>query len=73
MKTGKKSKAGFVASIVALLLFMTIGFLLLSMVYTGPVWVKFIVFLVYLLVVFFVIKYSRIFVSTIYEDEKKEK
>lgn len=73
MANKKKTKTGFIVSIVALIVFMTMGFLLLSIVYTGPAWVRFLVFIVYLLVVFFVIRYSRIFLSTFYEDGKNEK
>ena len=72
MTNKKKSKAGFISAIVVLLISMTIGFLLLSSVYTGPAWVEFIVFVVYLIVVLFVIKYSHVFVSSFYKDEKKD-
>lgn len=58
MKSKAPSKKGFIASIVVLILGMSIGFFLLSLAYTGPNWVKFIAFIVYLIIVFFLIRFS---------------
>ena len=71
-KKQKNGKVGFVISIVVLLLGMTIGFLLLGTVYTGPVWVKLLVFIIYLIIVFFLIHFSKDFVTNFYSCEKKK-
>ncbi len=54
-----KSRAGFIVSIVMLLVGMTTGFILLAIVYTGPVWVRAVVFLVYLFITGMTIHFSR--------------
>lgn len=41
---------GLWPAVVILLAGMTTGFILLSLVYTGPVWVKVVVFVIYLVV-----------------------
>ena len=52
---------GLWAAIVLLVVGMTAGFILLSMVYSGPVWVKVVVFVVYIAVVLGVIVSMRHF------------
>lgn len=52
---------GLWAAIVLLVVGMTAGFILLSMVYSGPVWVKVVVFVVYIAVVLGVIVSMRRF------------
>lgn len=47
---------GLWLAVAVLLVGMTAGFILLSMVYTGPVWVKVVVFIVYIVVVAGVIR-----------------
>lgn len=59
----KKSRTSFIISIVILITGMTIGFLLLGIVYTGPVWVRVVVFLVYLFVVGMTVHFSRKYVN----------
>lgn len=46
---------GLWPALVVLVTGMTAGFILLAMVYTGPVWVKVVVFIVYIVVVIGVI------------------
>ncbi len=46
---------GLWPALVVLVAGMTAGFILLAMVYTGPVWVKVVVFIVYIVVVIGVI------------------
>lgn len=71
----KESNVGFIISIVVLIAGMSIGFILLSFVYTGPNWVKFIVFLVYITIVYFLIRFSIAFVrsSTKANNEVKDR
>ena len=64
-KNRKQSSKGFVLSVIVLILGMSIGFFLLSLVYTGPNWVKFIVFIAYVFIVFFLIKFSIAFVKSL--------
>ena len=61
----------FVASIIMLMAGMTIGFLLLGTVYDGPVWVKAVVFVVYLAVSTLVIRYSRRYAEYLKTEEGK--
>ncbi len=58
----------FIISIVMLMTGMTAGFLLLGTVYTGPRWIAFIVFLVYLAVSAAVIRFSRRYVRLLREE-----
>ena len=58
----------FIISIVMLMTGMTAGFLLLGTVYTGPRWIAFIVFLVYLAVSATVIRFSRRYVRLLREE-----
>lgn len=58
----------FVISIVMLMAGMTAGFILLGTVYTGPRWIAFAVFVVYLVVSCAVVRLSWRYVS----DMKKE-
>ena len=72
-KSIKERKTSFLISISILLLGMTAGFILLSFIYTGPVWVRFCVFIVYLFIVSFTIKCSGKYVDelNLIEAEKK--
>lgn len=54
----RKRIRSFVVSIAMLMAGMTLGFILLGTVYTGPRWIAFIVFLVYLAVSYAVIRLS---------------
>ncbi len=58
-----KSKGFFILSIVILLVGMTVGFILLSLVYTGPVWVRALVFVIYLVIAGMTIKTARKYVE----------
>ena len=58
-----KSKEFFILSIVILLVGMTVGFILLSLVYTGPVWVRALVFVIYLVIAGMTIKTARKYVE----------
>ena len=58
-----KSKGFFILSIVILLVGMTVGFILLSLVYTGPVWVRALVFVIYLVIAGMTIKAARKYVE----------
>ena len=60
----KKGKAGFIVSIVMLLAGMTAGFLLLGIVYQGPVWIRAVVFIVYLFVAGMTIRVSRRYIHS---------
>ena len=66
MKKGRKLKI----SIILLLIFMTIGYLLLLLAYTGPRWVALVVFLVYIFVVYFLVKTTRPLIKALKEKEK---
>lgn len=61
----EKGRAGFILSIVMLLTGMTVGFILLSIVYTGPVWVKGVVFAAYLFIAGMTIHFSRIYADSL--------
>ena len=50
----RSTKVGL--SVGLLLFFMTVGFILLFLVWTGPRWIAFAVFLVYLFIVTFLLK-----------------
>ena len=50
---------GLWAAVAILLVGMTVGFILISLVYTGPTWVKVLVFVAYLAVVFGLIRGVR--------------
>ncbi len=69
MKTNKES---FIFSIVVLVAGMTAGFVLLSMIYTGPRWISFIVFLVYLFIMYFVVVTSKRYLKALDEVKKKD-
>ena len=58
MKDRRKRIRSFIVSVSMLMIGMTIGFILLGTVYTGPRWIAFIVFLVYLAVSYAVIRLS---------------
>ena len=59
----EKSKALFILSIVILLVGMTVGFILLALVYSGPVWVRFIVFVIYLIIAGMTIRTSKKYIE----------
>ncbi len=61
----EKSRAGFIVSIVMLLVGMTVGFILLGIVYTGPVWVKAVVFVLYLFVAGMTVRFSRKYIESL--------
>ena len=50
---------GLWAAVAILLVGMTVGFILISLVYTGPTWEKVLVFVAYLVVVFGLIRGVR--------------
>ena len=60
-----KSRAGFIFSISILLVGMTVGFVLLGIVYTGPVWVRAVVFVVYLIIAGMTIRFSKKYIETL--------
>lgn len=65
----KKSRK-LTISIILLLIFMTVGYLLLLLAYSGPRWIALIVFLVYIFVVYFLIKTTRPLIKALKEKEK---
>ncbi len=68
----KTNKGSFIFSIVVLVAGMTAGFVLLSMIYTGPRWISFIVFLVYLFIMYFVVVTSKRYLKALDEVKKKD-
>ncbi len=64
-KTAEKRKRSFIAGVVILILGMTLGFVLLSLVYAGPVWVKGLVFILYLFIISFLVKTSSRFLDSL--------
>ena len=60
-----KSRAGFIFSIIILLVGLTVGFVLLGIVYTGPVWVRAVVFVVYLIIAGMTIRFSKKYIETL--------
>lgn len=65
----KKSRK-LTISIILLLIFMTVGYLLLFLAYSGARWIALIVFLVYIFVVYFLIKTTRPLIKALKEKEK---
>ena len=65
----KKSRK-LTISIILLLIFMTVGYLLLLLAYSGARWIVLIVFLVYIFVVYFLIKTTRRLIKALKEKEK---
>ena len=65
----KKSRK-LTISIILLLIFMTVGYLLLLLAYSGARWIVLIVFLVYIFVVYFLIKTTRPLTKALKEKEK---
>lgn len=57
-------------SIAFLIIFMTIGYLLLLLAYSGPRWVVFIIFLIYLFVLYFLIVTVHRLVKALKEKEE---
>ncbi len=68
-----KSRRSFIISIVMLIAGMSVGFLLLGTVYTGPRWIAFMVFLVYLFILFMVIRFSKRYSDELKKSEAKDK
>ena len=70
-----KSKASFIIAIAVLIVGMTAGFILLSLVYSGPKWIAFAVFLIYLFILYFTVVFSKRYIKALDEvkkdDEKK--
>ncbi len=60
-----KSPIGFIVSIIMLLSGMTVGFILLGVVYSGPVWVRAVVFIIYLFIAGMTIHFSRKYVESL--------
>ena len=65
----KKSRK-LTISIILLLIFMTVSYLLLLLAYSGARWIVLIVFLVYIFVVYFLIKTTRPLIKALKEKEK---
>ena len=65
-----KRIAHFILSIVMLIVGMTVGFVLLSLAYTGPRWVVFIFFLIFFLIAYLVIRFSSRFVRELRDGTK---
>lgn len=65
----KKSRK-LTISIILLLIFMTVGYLLLLLAYSGARWIALIVFLVYIFVAYFLIKTTRPLIKALKEKEK---
>ena len=57
-------------SIAFLIIFMTIGYLLLLLAYSGPRWVVFTIFLIYLFVLYFLIVTVHRLVKALKEKEE---
>lgn len=74
-KTKKSGTWSLTLSLILMVGGMSVGFLLLGIIYTGSVWVKALVFILYLFVVFHLVKYMRVFISQMKEIEgaKKDK
>ncbi len=68
-----RSRRSFIISVAMLMVGMTVGFLLLGTVYTGPRWIMFIVFLAYLLISYMVVKFSRRYSEWLKDNEEKRK
>lgn len=76
MSDKKKKKIGsktIIVSLTILIVGMTIGFLLLSLVYDGPVWVKVVFLLVIVVVLAFLIRSARNLIRAIKDEEGKDK
>ncbi len=72
MKSEKKfSVAGLYVAVGMVLVGMTIGFVLLSLVYDGPAVVRLIVYVAYLFIVYFMIRSVVRLGRAIREEEKK--
>ncbi len=67
----KFSVGGLYVAVGMILVGMTIGFVLLSLVYDGPASVRLIVYLAYVFIVFFMIRSVRRLASAIREEEEK--
>lgn len=73
MKSDKKlTAASLWVPVVILLIGLTVGFLLLSTVYTGPVIWKVVVFVVYLVVVILMIRSVRKLSEALKEQQEKK-
>lgn len=65
------TKRGLWASVIILLIGMTVGFALLATVYTGATWKKVVVFFLYLIVVSLLIRSVRKLSDALDEEEAK--
>jgi len=70
MKENKSSRKGLWLSVSVLLIGMTAGFILLSTVYTGPSWVRVVVFIAYVAVTLLLIRSVRRLDAFLKEKEK---
>ena len=59
----------FIISIMILMIGMTAGYILLALAYTGPGWKAFLVLIAYLMVSYFVIRYSIRYVRYLKEKD----
>jgi len=66
----KTNKGSFIFSIIVLVVGMTAGFVLLAMIYTGPRWISFIVFLVYIFIMYFIVLTSKRYLKALDEANK---
>lgn len=68
----KGSSRSFIISIVVLMVGMTVGFILLFFAYTGARWKAFVVFLIYFLISYCVIRFSIPYVRYLKEKEEED-
>ncbi len=68
----KTNKGSFIFSIIVLIAGMTAGFVLLAMIYTGPRWISFIVFLVYIFIMYFIVLTSKRYLKALDEANKNK-
>lgn len=66
----KTNKGSFIFSIIVLVVGMTAGFVLLAMIYTGPRWISFIVFLVYIFIMYFIVLTSKRYLKALDEANR---
>ena len=57
-------------SIIFLIVFMTAGYLLLLLAYSGPRWIAFVIFLLYIFVVYFLIRTMHPLIKALKEKEE---
>ncbi len=68
----KTNKGSFIFSIIVLVVGMTAGFVLLAMIYTGPRWISFIVFLVYIFIMYFIVLTSKRYLKALDEANRNK-